>query len=217
MISKCLALPMRLKVHYANYYFISFLQALKFKIFHSYNVMRLKISNVQIGRNISTSGLMIIDIFPQSTVIFGENVTINSDSRRATASSLAFPAKIKTFSRNSKITIGDNVSLNGTSITSRSKTISIGAGTIIAPNVIIVDSDFHNPWPPDQRIYFPGNQQDKDIQIGNNCWIGMNTIILKGVTIGDNSIIGAGSVVVKNIPPNTLAAGAPAKVVKQYK
>ena len=50
--------------------------------------------------------------------------------------------------------------------------------------------------------------------IEKNVWIGMNSVILKGVTIGDNSIIGAGSVVVKDVPKNTIAAGNPAKVIK---
>ena len=52
------------------------------------------------------------------------------------------------------------------------------------------------------------------IMIGKNCFIGCNSIILKGVTIGDNCTIGAGSVVTKSIPANTIAAGNPAKVIK---
>lgn len=88
---------------------------------------------------------------------------------------------------------------------------------MVAPNVIIVDSDFHPPWPPENRLNYPGDEYDKDVRIGKNCWIGMNAIILKGVNIGDNSIIGAGSVVVKDIPPDSLAAGVPAQVIKVYK
>jgi acetyltransferase-like isoleucine patch superfamily enzyme len=112
--------------------------------------------------------------------------------------------------------IGDDVGLNGTSITSRSQAITIGAGTMIAPNVIIVDSDFHRPWPPGERRSYPGTELDRGVSIGRDCWIGMNAIILKGVTIGDNTIIGAGSVVVSDIPANALAAGSPARVVKTY-
>jgi len=86
---------------------------------------------------------------------------------------------------------------------------------MIAPNVIIVDSDFHVSWPPEKRFDLIDSKQDKEIRIGRNVWIGANTIVLKGVTIGDNSIIGAGSVVVKDIPKNVLAAGNPAVVKKQ--
>ena len=52
------------------------------------------------------------------------------------------------------------------------------------------------------------------ISIGNNCWIGANCVITKGVTIEDGAIIGAGSVVTKDIPPLGIAVGAPAKVIK---
>lgn len=52
------------------------------------------------------------------------------------------------------------------------------------------------------------------IIIGDNCFIGINCIILKGVTIGENCIIGAGSVVSKSIPPNSVACGVPARVIK---
>jgi acetyltransferase-like isoleucine patch superfamily enzyme len=217
MISKFFALPMKSKIRYLIYFFISFLQAGKFGIFHLYNIFRLKISDVHIGKNFSTWGIIILDIYPQSNVTIGDDVSIVSDSRRATASALAFKSRLKTFSPSSQIIIGDNVGLNGTSITSRSKVISIGAGTMIAPNVIILDSDFHPPWPPEDRLSYPGNEHDRDVRIGKNCWIGMNTIILKGVTVGDNSVIGAGSVIVRDVPPDSLAAGNPAVVVKTYK
>lgn len=91
---------------------------------------------------------MIIDIYPGSEVILGRNVSAVSDSRRSTASALAFPVRLRTFSTGSKILIGDDVGLNGTSITSRGRAITIGSGTMIAPNVIIIDSDFHKPCPP---------------------------------------------------------------------
>ena len=53
------------------------------------------------------------------------------------------------------------------------------------------------------------------IVIGNNVFIGVNTVVLMNVTIGDNSVIGAGSIVNKNVPPNALAVGNPLKVIKE--
>lgn len=52
------------------------------------------------------------------------------------------------------------------------------------------------------------------VTIGNNCWIGANSVICPGVTIGDNTVIGAGSVVTKDIPANCVAAGNPCKVIR---
>jgi len=53
-----------------------------------------------------------------------------------------------TWSQSAKIIIEDGVGLNGTSISARSKTVKVGSGTMIAPNVIIMDSDYHALWPP---------------------------------------------------------------------
>lgn len=55
------------------------------------------------------------------------------------------------------------------------------------------------------------------IHINEKVWIGMNAIILKGVTIGEGAIVGAGSVVTKDVPPWTVVAGNPARVVKKLK
>lgn len=54
----------------------------------------------------------------------------------------------------------------------------------------------------------------KPVTIGNDCWFGANVVVCPGVTIGDNCVIGAGSVVTRNIPPNSFAAGVPAKAIR---
>jgi len=51
--------------------------------------------------------------------------------------------------------------------------------------------------------------------IGDNVWIGMGAVILKGVTIGDNSVVAAGAIVTKSVPPNVVVAGNPARIVSQ--
>ena len=88
------------------------------------------------------------------------------------------------------------------------KSIKIGHNVAIADNVVIRDSDNHT-------IVGSQHPNTLPIVIGNNVWIGMNSIILKGVTIGDGAIIAAGSIVNKDIPPRALAGGAPARVIRE--
>lgn len=88
--------------------------------------------------------------------------------------------------------------------------IVIGKGAYIAPNVGIITAN-HDPNDLDQHL------EGKAVIIGDRCWIGMNSIILPGVTVGDGSIVGAGSVVTKSLPAGCVAAGNPARVIKMVK
>jgi acetyltransferase-like isoleucine patch superfamily enzyme len=121
---------------------------------------------------------------------------------------------LRTWSKTAEIILEEGVGLNGTSITCRSKKIIIGANTMIAPNVVIFDSDFHALWPPENRVTNPAFENDADVIIGKNVWIGSGCIIKKGVAIGENTVIAAGSIVTKNIPANVMAAGVPAAVIR---
>lgn len=84
--------------------------------------------------------------------------------------------------------------------------ISIGDNTIIAPSVRLVAHDAST------KLYL-GYTKFAKISIKENCFIGHSVTVLCGVTIGPNSIVGAGSVVTKDVPPNTVVAGSPAKIV----
>lgn len=88
------------------------------------------------------------------------------------------------------------------------KSIKIGNNVAISKNVIIRDSDNH-------VINGDFSTVTQPIEIGNDVWIGIGALILKGVKIGDGSIIAAGSVVNKDVPANTLVGGVPAKIIKQ--
>lgn len=182
-----------------------------------YNTILFKLwaiaSRASFGSNLQCHGTVILDCLP-NTVELGNNVTFVSDSVRGTATTVYGPSRLRTFDPAARIKIADGVAMNATSITARSRTVHIGENNMFAPNCTVVDSDFHTLWPPEGRICNPGMEQDADVHIGKNCWIGMQSIILKGVTIGDGSVVAAGSVVTRDIPPNILAAGIPARVLR---
>jgi acetyltransferase-like isoleucine patch superfamily enzyme len=151
---------------------------------------------------------------PGARIVLGRDVLLVSSSSRATAATLHGPVRLAALTAGAAIILGDGVGLNGTSVTARSRTIRIGDGTIIAPNVVIVDSDFHAMWPPESRSHVPAFELDADVTIGRHVWVGMGTIILKGVVIGDGAVIAAGSVVTSEVAPNTLVGGAPARLIR---
>ena len=88
--------------------------------------------------------------------------------------------------------------------------ITIGAHTLLAPGVHIYTA--RHPLEAAERLVW---EDCRPVVIGANCWIGGNVTICPGVTISDRSVIGAGAVVVKDIPPDSLAVGNPARVVKR--
>jgi len=87
--------------------------------------------------------------------------------------------------------------------------IEIGDNCTISRNTLLITHDYSVDFPMTRFTTMLKGL----IIIGNNCFIGVNCIILPGVTIGDNVIIGAGSVVTKSIPSNVTAAGNPAKII----
>ena len=107
--------------------------------------------------------------------------------------------------------IGENTFINyGTSISAMER-VTIGRDCNIGTYCAIMDNDFHR-IEPDRRYELP---ESGPITIGDGVWIGGHVIVLKGVTIGDHSVIAAGSIVTKDVPPRSVAVGAPAKVVRE--
>ncbi len=161
------------------------------------------------GKNPVLKGKPVILRF-KGSIHIGNNVTLRSDDRGYHASIYA-PTRLMTDGKDHTIIeIGDNTRINGASIHATER-INIGKNCLIASNVIIIDSDGHGISPFERDL---SNPVSSPVIIEDNVWIGMNSIILKGVRIGENSIIGAGSVVTKSIPANCVAAGNPARVVK---
>jgi acetyltransferase-like isoleucine patch superfamily enzyme len=126
---------------------------------------------------------------------------------------------------NGSCSVGDFTLMNGALVMAEER-IEIGSRCLISWNVGIADSDFH-PLAPAQRIidahalapFFKDRPPRPKLRtmpviISDNVWIGMNAIILKGVTIGENSVVAAGAVVTKSVPANVVVAGNPAVAVR---
>lgn len=108
-----------------------------------------------------------------------------------------------------RISIGDyNLICPGVRISSASR-IVIEDNCMLANGVYITDADWHGIY---DRVSLG---KAHPVLLSKNVWVGDSAIICKGVTIGENSIIGAGAIVTEDIPANCIAAGNPAKVVKQ--
>ena len=112
--------------------------------------------------------------------------------------------------RGGELIIGDNNFINGAIISATTK-VTIGNNCKFGPFSMIIDSDFHNVKDHNK------DGESGEIVIEDDVWIGAKATILKGVTIGKGAVVAVGSVVTKSIPPNAIAAGVPAKVIKDEK
>ncbi len=125
-----------------------------------------------------------------------------------------------------RISIGDHTYVGPGTMIQTKEQITIGNNVIIANNVILLDNNNH-PVDPEARLQLSLCEdylndelwswkyaESKPIAIEDNVWIGRDSRILKGVTIGKGSIVALGSIVTKDVPPYTVVAGNPAKIVK---
>jgi len=133
--------------------------------------------------------------------------------------------ELLTFAHGGEISIGEYCYLGEQSHIWSAARISIGDRVLISHNVNIFDSLTHPISPLERHRHYhqiitrghPGqvDLEEAPVHIGNDAWIGCLAVVLKGVTIGEGAIVGAGSVVSKDVPPFTIVAGNPARVVRE--
>lgn len=180
----------------------------------------MKLTKVKYGKNLLLKGVPVIFNHSGASLSIGNNVTIKS-SFLSNLVGLYSRSIIVTRAPGAKIDIGNGVGISGATIYAR-KEITIGDNTAIGGNVKILDNDFH-PIDAEDRIQLladpKGGNSDlvpsRPIHIGKNCFIGCNSIILKGTFIGDNCIVGAGAVVAGKFEDNVVIAGNPARVIRK--
>ncbi|MFM4937380.1 DapH/DapD/GlmU-related protein [Aeromonas veronii] len=139
--------------------------------------------NLQGRGKVNLNDGCVLGVYPSPSLYHGE---FYLEARSATA----------------QITIGKRVYINNNAIIIADKTaITIGDDTLIGPNFICFDSNFHSLHPA-KRL--SSDYSCKAVTIGRNVFIGANVIILQGITIGDNSVIGAGAVISQDVPANVI-------------
>lgn len=156
----------------------------------------LKISGIDLGGKSKFFGFPKVFKHKKSDIKIGDRFE-NRNIWHSNPLGINHPTIFCTWKSGAKIKIGNDVGISGGSIVA-SKSIEIGNGTLIGANCTIIDTDFH-PTRSKKRRYDKKNIKSVPIKIGNNVFVGMNSIILKGVTISDNKIVPAGSVVRKDI------------------
>lgn len=166
--------------------------------------INLKTHNVVCGKRIRGNRVVLKNL---GKIKVGNKVSLNSFPEGE-----PFRTGLLTHCKDAIISIGNECNLNGTMIHCRTS-VTIGEYCMFGPGSKIIDNDSHRiSIDIDERRKSPNSAP---ILIEDNVWIGMNSLILKGVTIGRNSIVAAHSVVTKNVPVDTLVAGNPAKIIKK--
>lgn len=181
----------------------------------------MKMTKIEYGKNLILKGIPVIFNAKGATLKIGQNVMIKS-SFLSNLVGLYSRTIIITRTSKAQIIIGNHVGISGATIYAR-KGIYIGDYTAVGGNCKILDNDFH-PLELEERIRLLTDKRGgastnqipaKEIYIGNNCFLGCNSIILKGTVLGDGCIVGAGAVVAGKFENNCVIVGNPARAIRK--
>jgi acetyltransferase-like isoleucine patch superfamily enzyme len=173
--------------------------------------LMFNLKGVPWGQGWRILGMPIIQRHRGSTIEFGDRLVLRS---WVTSNPLApnHAVVLATRTNQAVIKVGNDCGLTGATLVAAER-IEIGNRVLIGTNVTIVDTDFHPlSWQERQQDINRGKY--RPVIIEDDVFIGMNSLILKGVRVGRGSVIGAGSVVTKDVPENVVVAGNPAQVVR---
>jgi acetyltransferase-like isoleucine patch superfamily enzyme len=174
--------------------------------------IKLRFPNLIMGKNSLIFGKLLLSIDHESDVRLGDNIIFRS-ATKYNFIGINKPVSIAV-NKNAELSIGDNCGFSGTSIYVSQKLV-IGKYCNFGGNTAIWDTDFHPLEFKARRFHEVSKNISSPIVIGDDVFVGANSIILKGVKIGERTIIGAGSVVTKNIPADEIWAGNPAKFIRK--
>jgi len=148
-----------------------------------------------------------VNILNVGSIRLGDGVTLSFQPQGN-----VYRSSLRTYFPDARIEIGDACVIQG-AIIHCNCAVKIGARTRLAPGVILCDNDSHAPVIA--AAARDARPPQAPITLGQNVWLGMRTIVLKGVTIGDNTILAANSIVTRDLPANVLAGGIPAVPIRE--
>lgn len=179
---------------------------------YPFNRFHFMLNGIPWGDGWRLYGLPIIQKHSQSKMQFGDRLSLRS-TVRSNPLGANHPVILCTWQADSLLQIGDDFAMTGGTLCA-SERIIIGNRVTVGANSTIVDTDFH-PLSPDQRLAQPQGAKGSAIVIEDDVFIGMNCLILKGITIGCGSVVGAGSIVTQNVPDGVIVGGNPTKVIRE--
>ncbi len=113
-----------------------------------------------------------------------------------------------------RVRIGEGTFLNMGVMIAAERLVEIGDHCMLANGCFVSDAS-HRYDDPERPVPWQGFESKGPTRIGENCWLGANVVVTSGVGIGERCVIGANSVVTKDIEPYSVAAGAPARVMRK--
>lgn len=166
---------------------------------------------LSLGPQLRLWGMPNIKLSSGSRISIGTKATLLSSSR-SNPVGLSHGVIIRTLHPKAAIKIGDKAGISGATIVAR-ESITIGDRVLLGANCIIVDNDFHPLERSLRHRNSNQNIQSSPVVIKDDVWVGMNAIVLKGVTVGEGAIIAAGSLVSRDVRPMEIVGGVPAKKI----
>ena len=170
------------------------------------------VNGISWGQGWRFFGIPIIQKYRRSQMIFGTGLQLRS-SIRSNPLGPSHPVMLVTWKDGAVLEIGENFAMSGGTLCAFNR-ITIGNNVAVGANTTIVDTDFH-PLEAQARNLASTETISSPVVIEDDVFIGMNCLVLKGVTICQGSVIGAGSVVTRDIPARVIAAGNPARVIRE--
>lgn len=181
---------------------------------HAMGIAQARAAGVHVSAGVRFMGPAIIGRCAGSSITLGEHVVLCSWSRW-TALGVSHPVVLRTLIPGATLRIGRNTGISGGSFCA-AVSLEIGERCLIGADVMISDTDFHAIEPEGRDTNTDWALiRSRKVRIGNDVFIGAHAVILKGVEIGDGAVIGAGSVVTESIPARTIAAGNPARCLRE--